>query len=339
MKAAVLREIGQPLRIEDWPTPQPGPSQVLIKTRACGIDGTDLKLLDGFGYAPRLPFVMGHEVAGEVAALGADVSGFAPGDRALVYNFLICGSCRYCRLGRDQLCIGMRGIVGILGQPGGYAEYVCLPAQQLIRLPAGVAWVDGATCCDAGMTALHAVDRAGFGIGDHVLVIGIGGVGSIVTQILAAAGCQVIAVDRDASKADWAREQGAATFLPADSGDLAERIHQLTAGAGVDGALDVVGSADTMRSGFEALRPGGRMVVIGYTPDALELPGKELAQNEKEVIGTRAGRRHDLARCVGLYERGKLRSIVRRTYPLDRVNQALDELRAGARGRIVLRFD
>ena len=339
MKAAILQSIGEPLAIQDVPQPQPAAGEVLVQVRACGIDGTDLKLLDGFGYVPQLPFIMGHEIAGEVAAVGADVDDFAPGDRVAVYNFVTCNSCVYCRSFRDQLCLDMRGIVGVLDVPGGYAEYVCLPAQQLIPLPDEVSFADGATCCDAGMTALHAVDRAAAKIGEAVLVIGIGGVGSIVTQLLAASGVKVIAVDIDASKEEWALQQGAAFFLSAADDELAPQVHQLSGGIGVDRVIDVVGLEGTMVAGFAALRRGGRMVVVGYTPEHMPLSGKELAQQEKEVIGTRAGRRNDLGRCLQLVAAGSLRSIVRRQYALDQVNEALTKLRAGAIGRLVLTFD
>ena len=339
MKAAVLRQLGEPLALEELPRPQPAADEVLVRVRACGIDGTDLKLLDGFGYTPALPFIMGHEIAGEVAAVGADAADFAPGDRVAVYNFITCNTCVYCRSFRDQLCRNMRGIVGILERPGGYAEYVCLPAQQLIRLPDAVSFADGATCCDAGMTALHAVDRAAARIGDTALVIGIGGVGSVVTQLLSAAGVTVIAVDIDAEKEAWARRQGAAFFTSAAADELVDQARRLSGGIGVDCVIDVVGLESTMAAGFAALRPGGRMVVVGYTPDLFPLSGKELAQNEKEVIGTRAGRRNDLARCLELYAAGRLRSIVRRRYRLEQVNEALAQLRAGVTGRIVLTFD
>ncbi len=339
MKAAVLRKIGERLSIEEMPTPRPGPGDALLRVRACGIDGTDLKLLDGFGYVPELPFVMGHEIAGEVVECGADVTEFAPGDRVVVYNFVTCGSCLYCRRFRDQLCLDMRGIVGVLDLPGGYADYVCLPAQQLIRLPDGLSFEDGATCCDAGMTALRAVDRADVSIGDRVLVIGVGGVGSVVTQILAASGVEVIAVDTDVAKESWARTQGAASFLPLAADELVAEALRRSAGLGVDRVIDVVGLEDTMRAGFAALRRGGRMVIVGYTPEALPLAGKELAQNEKEVLGARAGRRDDLRRCLALFRAGKLRSIVRATYPLQQVNEALETLRGGVIGRIVLTFD
>ena len=232
----------------------------------------------------------------------------------------------------------MRGIVGVLNVPGGYAEYVCVPAQQLIPLPDEVSFADGATCCDAGLTALHAVDRADVKIGDTALVIGIGGVGSIVTQLLAASGVQVIAVDIDAAKAQWAVKQGASVFVPAENAALVEEVQDMSGGIGVDRVIDVVGLESTMITGFASLRRGGRMVVVGYTPEVFPLSGKELAQNEKEVIGTRAGRRSDLRRCLELYAAGKLRSIVRREYVLDQVNEALAQLRAGVTGRIVLSF-
>lgn len=339
MKAALLHSLGAPLALAHLPQPKPGADEVLVKVRACGIDGTDLKLLDGFGYVPDLPFVMGHEIAGEVEAVGANVADFAAGDRVAVYNFVTCGRCVHCRAFRDQLCLNMGGIVGVLDVAGGYAENVCLPAQQLIHLPGGVSYADGATCCDAGMTALHAVDRADVRLGDTVMVIGIGGVGSIVTQLLAATGVAVIAVDKDAAKEDWARQQGAKLFLHAADSDYAARVQSLCDGVGADRVIDVVGLESTMAAGFAALRRGGRMVVVGYTPEAFPLSGKELAQNEKEVIGTRAGRRDDLRRCLQLVADGRLHSIVNAEYPLDQVNEALARLRKGVTGRIVLSFD
>ena len=339
MKAALLQRFGEGLTISDVPVPQPASGEALVKVRACGIDGTDLKLLDGFGYAPNLPFIMGHEIAGDVVAVGADVKAFAPGDRVAVYNFITCGACFYCRRFRDQLCLNMSGIIGVLDAPGGYAEYVCPPARQLIPLPADVRYADGATCCDAGMTALHAIDRADVRIGDTVLVIGIGGVGSIVTQLLAASGVDVIAVDIDAAKEEWALEQGASFFSSACGEELVAQVRGLSNSDGVDRVIDVVGLESTMTAGFASLRRGGRLVVVGYTPEHFPLSGKELAQNEKEVIGTRAGRRDDLRRCLDLYAQGKLTSIVRQTYALDQVNEALAHLRAGVTGRIVLTCD
>jgi propanol-preferring alcohol dehydrogenase len=319
------------------PTPVPAEDEVLIQTMACGIDGTDLKLLDGFGYTPDLPFIMGHEIAGVVSETGNSVADFKLGDRVVVYNFLICGKCVFCLTHREQLCVNMGGVMGVLHASGGYAEYVKIPARQLVRLPESVAWPDGAICCDAGLTALHALDRSRLRLAETVIIIGIGGVGSFLTQLASLAGARVIAVDRAAGRETWAYENGADTFLLPDA-NLAATVRDLTGGLGADCVIDVVGKEETMTAGLNALRRGGRMVVVGYTPDHLPLPGKQLAQNELEVIGTRAGRRQDLSDCVRLVAQGGLRfSIVRYHFPLERVNEALDLLRAGeALGRIVL---
>lgn len=336
MKAAVLHQFGMPLTIQDIPTPVPAEDEVLVQTMSCGIDGTDLKLLDGFGYTPELPFIMGHEIAGVVSEVGKDVTDYQAGVRVIVYNFLICGKCFFCLTHREQLCVNMRGVTGVLNATGGYAEYVKVPARQLVRLPENVSWEDGATCCDAGLTALHALERSRLSLGETVMIIGIGGVGSALTQLAHQAGARVIAVDRSPAREVWAYENGAHTFLPA-SADIPAAVRELTGGMGADCVIDVVGKEETMTYGLNSLRRGGRMVIVGYTPDHLPLPGKQLAQNELEVIGTRAGRRHDLSTCVRLFAEGRLKSIVRYQYPLEQVNEALDHLRTGeALGRIVL---
>jgi len=151
---------------------------------------------------------------------------------------------------------------------------------------------------------------------------------------------RVIAVDRTAAQAQWARDNCATDYLSvSDTPDLPQAVRDLTAGLGADRVIDVVGLESTMLAGLNALRRGGRMVVVGYTPESCPLPGKQLAQNELEVAGTRAGRRQDLQRCVQLVAQGKVKSIVRYQYPLEEVNQALDHLRSGtAAGRIVLTY-
>ncbi|MCC6613403.1 MAG: zinc-binding dehydrogenase [Anaerolineae bacterium] len=340
MKAAILRAFGHPLIIEDVPSVTPEDGEVVLQTMACGIDGTDLKLLDGFGYTPELPFIMGHEIAGVVSAVGRGVADFKPGDRVAVYNFLICGQCVYCLTHREQLCLNMRGVMGVLQRPGGYAEYVRVPAQQLIRLPDSVAWEDAATACDAALTAYHALQRSRLRLGETVVIIGVGGVGSVLVQLARRAGARVIAVDRAAQRADWALENGAHQFV--DSGttpDIPQAVKDVTGGLGADCVVDVVGTEATMRAGFNSAQRGGRMIVVGYTPEHLPLPGKQLAQNELEVIGTRAGRRQDLIDALHLMATGQLKSIVRHRYPLEQVNEALKHLRSGtAIGRIVLTY-
>jgi len=312
---------------------------VILQVKACGIDGTDLKLCDGFGYTPDLPFVMGHEIAGVVHEIGRGVSSFKPGDRVVVYNFLICGKCVHCLTQREQLCINMRGVMGVLNVHGGYAEYVKAPAQQLIRIPENVTWEDAAVSCDAALTAVHALERSRLRLGETVVIIGVGGVGSVLVQLARLAGARVIAVDHDAKRARWAQENGAHDFLESSADiDILQALRDLTGGTGAACVIDVVGKESTMNAGFNSLQRGGRMVIVGYTPEHYPVPGKQLAQNELEVIGTRAGRRQDLISALKLMADGQLKSIVRYRYDLERVNEALDYLRSGmAIGRIVLK--
>ncbi|NWF70323.1 MAG: zinc-binding dehydrogenase [Chloroflexi bacterium] len=340
MKAAVLQQFGQPLALADVAVPTPAADEVLLQTQACGIDGTDLKLCAGFGYTPQLPFIMGHEIAGIVRAVGSGVTDFAPGDRVIVYNFLFCGRCVYCLTQREQLCLNMRGVMGVLQRHGGYAEYVAVPAQQLVPIPPSVAWEDAAVCCDALLTAIHALERSRLRLGETVIVIGVGGVGSVLVQLARLAGAQVIAVDHDARRADWAAENGAHVFVDSSAEpDLAQKLRALTDGLGAACVIDVVGKQATMHAAFNSLQRAGRLVIVGYTPDHFPVPGKQLAQNELEIIGTRAGRRSDLSAALNLLAAGQLKSIVRYRYPLAAVNEALAHLRAGgALGRIVLTY-
>jgi propanol-preferring alcohol dehydrogenase len=340
MKTAVLHEFGQPLTIEELKRPSPGNDEVVLQTMACGIDGTDLKLCDGFGYTPELPFVMGHEIAGIVSDVGQDVNGFQAGDRVAVYNFLFCGHCVFCLTNREQLCANMRGVMGVLKRHGGYAGYVSVPARQLVRIPDNVAWEDAAVSCDAALTAVHALERSRLRLGETVAVIGIGGVGSVLVQLAHLAGARVIAIDQDSDRAQWAAENGAHYFLDSSSDtDIPQTVRDLTDGLGAARVIDVVGKEVTMNVGLNSLQRGGCIVIVGYTPEQYPLSGKQLAQNELEVIGTRAGRRQDLINALSLMAAGQLRSIVRYQYALEDVNEALAHLRSGAaRGRIVLSY-
>ena len=339
MKAAVLHEFGKPLVIDQVDTPVPDPEDVLIRVQACGIDGTDLKLLDGFGYAPDLPFIMGHEAAGVVELVGAEVSDYRPGDRVLTYNFFICGNCRLCRSDREQLCPNMQGVLGVKGIPGGYAEYLKVPARQLARVPKGISWPDASVLCDAGITAFHAVDRSRTSNGETVLIYGVGGVGSFAVQFAKLSGARVIAVDRTAPKCARALDLGANSAINSAEQEVIVEVRKLTDGWGVDCVIDIVGKEATIASGVNSLCNGGRIVIVGYTPEAYSLNGKQLAQNELEVIGTRCGRKRDLLSAAEQVELGNITSIVTDTFPLEQVNEALERLRSGAvLGRCVLKI-
>lgn len=335
MKAAVLKRFGAPLVIEEIDEPRPGPDDAIVAVYACGIDGTDLKLLDGFGYTPELPFVMGHEPAGTIESVGANVTGVKPGDRVVTYNFLIPPESLWYRTDREQLSPEMTGVVGVKDQAGGYAEKLKVAAHQLVKIPEGIGFRDAAVHCDAGLTAYHAIHRARVMKGETVLVVGVGGVGSFAVQYATLAGARVIAAERTQAKRDWAKTLGAAETV--DSADMASRVRELTRGRGVDCVLDNVGSEASMAASVDSVAAGGRIVVVGYTPDSFVLSGKRLAQSELEIIGTRAGSRAELTVALNLASTAKIRSIVTDRAPLTQVNEALAKLRDGqVLGRLVL---
>jgi 2-desacetyl-2-hydroxyethyl bacteriochlorophyllide A dehydrogenase len=337
VKAAILRELGKPLEITEIETPEPDRDDVLVQVMACGIDGTDLKLLDGFGYVPDLPFIMGHEVAGIVAEVGSHVSEFKPGDRVVIYNFSYCGKCLLCRTHREELCINMAGVLGARGRYGGYADYCLVPVRQIVPVPGHVPWPDAAICCDAGLTAYHALDRGRVHMGESVLIIGVGGVGSMVTQLVKLAGARAIVAVRSERRAQQARAMDADEVIYSTQGNVAQVVHEMTDGLGADCVIDNVGNQETLIYGFDSLRHGGRLVIVGYTPEVYPLNGKVTAQNEKEIIGSRAGRLQDLIDTVRLMASGKFKSIVTETFPLEKANEALAFLRSGKMlGRAVL---
>jgi propanol-preferring alcohol dehydrogenase len=335
MKAAVLKAFGKPLVIEEVDDPRPGPDDAVIRVHACGIDGTDLKLLDGFGYTPQLPFVMGHESAGVVEEVGANVKDFRPGERVVPYIFLIPPDSQWFGTDREQLAPDMLGAIGVKGRRGGYAEKLLVPAYQLARIPDGVSFRDAAVHCDAGVTAFHAVRRSRLEPGETALIIGVGGVGSFAVQFAKLSGARVVAVERTAEKREWAKSLGADLLVGND--EAVAELRQFTGGKGADCILDVVGTEATMALAIDAVAVGGRIVVVGYTPDTLALPGKRIAQNELEIIGSRCGSRRELAQALALMAAGKVRSIVTDTAPLNEVNEALQKLKRGeVLGRLVL---
>ncbi len=337
MKAAILKQLGGPLQIEEVPEPAIEPEEVLVKVMACGTDGTDLKMVDGFGYTPELPFILGHEIAGVVAEAGSGVSALKSGDRVIAYNFSTCGRCRFCLTHREQLCVNMAGVMGARNKHGGHAEYVGVPARQLVSLPDNVSWPDAAVIPDAVITALHAVDRARVQLGETVVIMGVGGVGSSAVQIAKLSGARVIAVDRTDEKVHRASEMGADVAVNNAETDVLKTVQEVTAGLGADCVIDCVGLEQSLAAGIDSLRPGGRLTVVGYTPELYGVNGKRLAQNELEIIGTRCGRMQDLINAVRLVAEGKIRSIVTDVYPLEEVNKAMAALRAGkVLGRAVL---
>jgi propanol-preferring alcohol dehydrogenase len=335
VRAAVLKALGKPLEIEDVATPEPGPGEVLVETHACGLCGTDLHICDGLAYVPRLPHIPGHEPAGVVAALGSGVTEIEVGQRVVPHLFVTCGTCDYCRSGRDAQCTGVKGILGVL-MPGALAEYFTIPAANLFVLPDAIPFTMGGLIADAVLTALHATRRARVGVGDTAVVLGAGGVGQCLIQLLVASGVRVVAEDRTVEKRQTAHELGAELVLVAGEETNAAAAADFSDGLGAHAVFECVGKGETMARAASYLRRGGQLIVVGEEPEFPRIDTIQIAQRELEIIGSRNGTRRDLRDAIRFVAEGKVRPRIARTFPLEAVNDAFALFRAGCDGRVVI---
>jgi 6-hydroxycyclohex-1-ene-1-carbonyl-CoA dehydrogenase len=338
VKAAVFYAAHEPMRIEDVPTPQPRAGEILIRVAGCGVCHTDLHYLDhGTPTFKQPPVILGHEIAGTVAALGAGVTTLKETDRVLVPAVLSCGHCTLCRTGRENICENSQ----MLGNhiDGGYAEYVAVPAKDVFRMPDDVPLVEGSVIADAVTTPFHAVVRRGkVAAGDWVIVFGCGGVGLSLVQVAAAVGARVIAVDVKDAKLETARRFGAtATLNPAAVPRLDKAVRALS-GGGVDVAFEAVGKATAQEAALNCLKTGGRLVLVGYSPETLPLNAGRVMFRELDIMGSLGCRPVDYPRAIELVRQGKVRlaDMVTHRFPLDRIGEAMDTLRAGDAIRIVV---
>ena len=337
MRAVVMKD-GGGLAVEELPDPS-REGWAVVDVKAAGVCGSELHFLDGMIPAPFPNFVLGHEIAGVVASAPED-SSVAVGDRVAVYNFVGCGRCHWCRTGHDSICTDPQGQLGWTAN-GGYAERAAAPPENLIKLPDNVAFETAAVLSCSGMTAVHAARIAEVELGQTAVVNGVGGVGLMVIQVLAAAGLRVIAVADADSKASLALESGAAEVVVLDGSDayetLPDRVRELDGGAGADHYFDLVGTEATMRAGIRSLGRRGTCVLIGYTEDDLRIHPIDLILSEARIVSSVAGSRHDLEAAIALAAEGKVHVAIDTQYPLDEVDTALERLRARrVRGRNVL---
>lgn len=336
MKAAVLHEIGKPLRIEEVPTPEIGPGEVLVETKSCGICRTDLHVYDGLAYIPELPHIPGHEPAGTVAAVGENVTGLEVGQRVVPHLFITCGECYYCRIGQDAQCADLQGLVGVLVN-GAFAEYFVVPAENLFTLPDNVPFETGGLISCAVITAVHGFRRARLGPNDTAVVIGAGGVAQSLIPILVRAGVKTVATSRSQGKLDLAMQLGAQLALKANAPDTTDKIREFAGGTGAQCVFDCVGTASTMKQSADYLMRQGQIIVIGEEPEFPEIDTIQIAQRELEIIGSRNGSKQDIADSIEMLAEGIIEPPITRTFPLDEANEALEFMRSGgADARIVI---
>lgn len=312
--------------------PPCGPGDVLVRVRAAGICHSDVHYRAGRSRVEPLPLTLGHEVAGEIAAVGEHVRDLRVGDPVCLHYLVICGHCDDCRAGREQFCATGK----MLGHftDGGWAEYIAVPARNAVPLPPRVPFAQGAVMMCSSATSLHALRKGRLAAGETVLVVGAGGLGMSAVQLARALGAaDVIAVDRDAAKLALAERFGARTIQAADltPDEVVAQVRAMTNGRGVDVALELVGKPDTMRTALQSLAPLGRAVVVGLSD--IDLPVdtyRDLIGREAELIGSNDHLLSELYELVGMADAGvlDLTDVVTHTVPLQArdINAVLDAL-------------
>ncbi len=338
MKAAVFYAAKEPLRVEEVPTPEPGAGELLVKVAACGLCHTDLHYTDhGVPTFKKPPLILGHEVSGTVAGLGAGVSGWAEGDRALLPAVYGCGQCAMCRTGRENVCENM--VMFGNNVDGGYAEYLLAPAKDVLALPDEIPLVEGAIIADATTTPYHAVvNRGRVKPGDTVVVFGCGGIGLNVVQIAAAVGGNVIAVDIVDEKLAWAKKLGAQTVVNSANVERVDKEIRKLTGGGADVGFECIGNPAVQGQTFNSIRTGGRFVVVGFASKPTTLNLGKVMYREMEIVGSLGCRAVDYPRVIELARQGKIKvkELVTAQFPLDQINEGLDVLRAGTGIRSVV---
>jgi propanol-preferring alcohol dehydrogenase len=320
------------LRVQDVPDPAPGPGQVRVRIHAAGVCGTDLHILDGMIKPDPYPMTLGHEAAGVVES-AAQGTGFSPGDRVAVYNKLFCGACEQCLTGRHNICDTEPGQLGF-NQDGGDAEYVVVPARNLVQVPPEVDFATAAVLTCAGMTAVHATRLSGLRLGHTAVVNGIGGVGVLMVQAARHAGARVIAVADSEDKRRLAVSHGATDTVlagrPEDFDGLPAEVRELTGNRGADVFFELVGTTESMTAGVRCLAKAGRFVSTGYTDQPLSVHPIEFILSETSLVSTVAATRQDLVDALRLAASGAMTVPIAGRVTLDGVAAALDALRERA---------
>lgn len=288
MQALQLTEYKK-LQLMDLPVPEPASDEVLIRVSACGICGSDVHGYDGSTGRRIPPLVMGHEAAGVIDAIGADVRAFAIGERVTFDSTISCGACSFCKTGAVNLC-DRRQVLGVscgdYRRNGAFAEYVAVPARVLYRLPDTLGFAEAAMI-EAVAVALHGVRLTELQPGNTALVVGAGMIGLLIVQSLRVAGCKnILVTDLDRSRLELAKKLGASTVLLAGDGDVVAKVRELTGGHGADVVLEAVGSAPTVRTAIEAARKGGTVTLVGNVAPEVPLPLQSVVTRQIRLQGS-----------------------------------------------------
>jgi L-iditol 2-dehydrogenase len=319
MKALVLKEYKR-FAYEDVPAPEPGPGEVLVAVKACGICGSDVHGMDGSTGRRRPPIIMGHEAAGTIARVGTGVSGWGAADRVTFDSTIYCGQCEFCRRGLINLC-DRRRVLGVscedYRRDGAFAEFVAVPQHILYRLPDGLTF-EQAALVEPFAIAMHAVRRSPPALNETVIVVGAGMIGLALVQALRQTGCgRLVVLDIAPERLTLAARLGATHCLNTGSEDAAKVIQDLTHGLGADVAFEAVGLSATVDLALRCVRKGGAVTLIGNVAPKVEFPLQVAVTRELTVRGSCASQ-GEYPACLDMLARGALDAspLISATAPL-----------------------
>src|SRR5574341_24149 len=341
MKAAVLYEARQPLKIEELEMPDVGEEDVLIKVASCGVCHTDLKVAEGRNrFTP--PTILGHEVAGTVEDVGSQCKDFKAGDRVIIGMRYKCGRCRYCLSARENLCERrpappplkkIDGSVVTRWNVGGFAEYVAVPSYMIFKIPDGIPMEEASVVGCRVTTAYNAVKHRGrLEPGDSALVIGCGGIGLNTIQFLKCFGAYpIIAVDIVDEKLQAARQFGATHMINGSAEDPVKAVVKLTDG-GVDKAFEAIGNPKTSDQIIQATRPGGTATIIGgLGAGPFTISSGRFVTREITITGVSSRQANDVNEVFEMARLGRieLKNLITKSYRYEQINEALEDLEHG----------
>jgi S-(hydroxymethyl)glutathione dehydrogenase / alcohol dehydrogenase len=359
VKAAVCRQFGAPMQIEEIRLKKPGSGEVLVDVKACAICHSDISYAEG-AWGGTLPAVYGHEAAGIVEAVGKGVTNVKPGDHVVVTLIRSCGECYYCSAGSQVMCEEVfpldkaSAIHSAKGEElhqamrtGAFAEKVVVHHSQMVKIPADIPFTSASLLACGVITGFGAVvNTAHVKPGQSVVVVGCGGVGLNAIQGAAHAGAsRIIALDLSASKLKSAKKFGATHAIDPSTPDVAEKIKKLTAGRGVDFVFVTVGAKSAFDRAFDYITKNGTVVIVGMPATGVYSqydPGTLAAWNQK-ILGSKMGEAvvsKDIPKLARAYKKGELKldELVSKTYRLDQINEAIAEVKSGNVMRNVIVF-
>ncbi len=339
MKAAVLREFNHDIEFVDRPIPQPKAGEVLVKVMASGLCVSDLHIQDGKIGTVKVPYTPGHEMAGIVDKVGDGVTNVKVGDHICAAIDIVCGTCRFCRAGRTNLCEKLVRIG--FERDGSHQEYCVIPANNAVVVPDWIPFEQVTGFPDACACMYNALKNRGqVKEGDCVLILGTGGLGMNAIQIAKNLGAIVYVTSRRQDKIDISLELGADEGINTKTHDLHQEIVNLTNGKMCDVVIDNIGIHSSVNDALKLVRPGGKVIISGYNDFDFTAEYQEIMKFEKEIIGMRASCKTDLLAVIKMAEQRKLIPYVYKTLPLTSINEGFRMMREGeAKGRVVLLTD